>query len=63
MSIQFCCDLYQAQSLKASERQHRAGGKPLKTYEVRDGFEAPDPAEFFAVFEFHVNPAEDSVTH
>ena len=48
-SIHFCCDRYQDDSLKSRERKERACGKLLNTFEVRDGFAAPDPGEFFAV--------------
>ena len=48
-SIHFCCNRYQDDSLKASERMERYSGKLLREYEVRDGFTAPDPDEFFPV--------------
>ncbi len=47
-SIHICCDRYKDSSLKEGERKRRLGDKPKgKAYDVKDGFKAPDPTEFF----------------
>ena len=46
-SIHFCCDRYDANSLKSAERQRR--GSEGKVFAVSDHYGAPDPKSFFSV--------------
>ena len=48
--IHFCCDRYNALSLKSVEQQHRyARSRPARQFEISEHYTVPDPQEFFSL--------------